>query len=122
MTIEVRLARNFEDLKTMVGPKRPDANVCWCLSYRIPAKENSELRGLARGERVKQLVQEELPPGVCSPTTVLTLWGVGSGSSARRHELRPATAKFRTSTTSTCGRCGACACVPGIEGRGSLTT
>jgi hypothetical protein len=64
MTIEVRLARNFDDLKTMVGPKRPDANVCWCLSYRIPSKENLELRGPARGERAKQLVQQELPPGV----------------------------------------------------------
>jgi GNAT superfamily N-acetyltransferase len=64
MAIEVRLARNFDDLKTMVGPKRPDANVCWCLSYRIPSKENLELRGLARGERARQLVQQELPPGV----------------------------------------------------------
>jgi GNAT superfamily N-acetyltransferase len=64
MTIEVRLASNFDDLKTMVGPKRPDANVCWCLSYRIPSKENLELRGPARGERANQLVQQELPPGV----------------------------------------------------------
>jgi GNAT superfamily N-acetyltransferase len=64
MTIEVRLARNFDDLKTMVGPKRPDSNVCWCLSYRIPSKENLELRGPARGERANQLVQQELPPGV----------------------------------------------------------
>ena len=64
MTIEVRPARNFEDLKTIVGPKRPDANVCWCLSYRIPSKENVALRGPARGERVKQLVREDLPPGV----------------------------------------------------------
>ena len=64
MTIEVRPARNFDDMTTMVGPKRPDATVCWCLSYRIPSKENLELRGPARGERVKQLVQEDLPPGV----------------------------------------------------------
>ena len=64
MTIEVRPARNFDDMTTMVGPKRPDATVCWCLSYRIPSKENLELRGPARGERVKRLVQQELPPGV----------------------------------------------------------
>ena len=32
----------------MVGPKRPDANVCWCLSYRIPSKENRALVGPAR--------------------------------------------------------------------------
>lgn len=32
MTIEVRAATVFDDLATMVGPKRPDASVCWCLS------------------------------------------------------------------------------------------
>ena len=64
MTIEVRPANSFDDVRTMLGPKRPDANVCWCLSYRIPSKENLELRGPARGERVRQLVQEDPPPGV----------------------------------------------------------
>jgi GNAT superfamily N-acetyltransferase len=48
----------------MVGPKRPDSNVCWCLSYRIPSKENSALQGTARGERARQLVEEAVPPGV----------------------------------------------------------
>jgi GNAT superfamily N-acetyltransferase len=38
--------------------------VCWCLSYRIPSKLNSELRGPARGEYVERLVRGELPPGV----------------------------------------------------------
>jgi GNAT superfamily N-acetyltransferase len=64
MAIEVRPASCFDDVKTMVGPKRPDSNVCWCLSYRIPSKENLELRGPARGERVEQLVHEDPPPGV----------------------------------------------------------
>lgn len=57
MTIDVRPARSFDDVKTMVGPKRPDANVCWCLSYRIGAKENAALRGTARGEKVAELMQ-----------------------------------------------------------------
>jgi GNAT superfamily N-acetyltransferase len=61
--IEVRAATVFDDVRTMLGPKRPDANVCWCLSYRIPSKENRALAGPARGERVKQLM-EEGPPGV----------------------------------------------------------
>lgn len=56
MAIEIRPADRFDDVKTMVGPKRPDANVCWCLSYRIPSKENRELVGPARGERVRQLM------------------------------------------------------------------
>lgn len=47
----------------MVGPKRPDANVCWCLSYRIPSKENRSLTGPARGERVRELMADA-PPGV----------------------------------------------------------
>jgi GNAT superfamily N-acetyltransferase len=64
MAIEVRPASSFDDVATMVGPKRPDANVCWCLSYRIPSKENLELRGPERGERVRLLVQEDPPPGV----------------------------------------------------------
>lgn len=41
----------------MVGPRRPDANVCWCLSHRIGSKENAALRGTARGEKVAELMQ-----------------------------------------------------------------
>lgn len=58
MAIEIRPATVFDDVRTMVGPKRPDANVCWCLSYRIPSKENQALAGPARGERVQQLIKE----------------------------------------------------------------
>jgi GNAT superfamily N-acetyltransferase len=64
MGIEVRPASSFEDVATMVGPRRPDADVCWCLSYRIPSKENTALHGPARGERVRQLMAEDPPPGV----------------------------------------------------------
>lgn len=64
MAIEVRPATVFADVATMVGPKRPDANVCWCLSYRIPSAENQSLSGTARGDRVRRLVKENPPPGV----------------------------------------------------------
>lgn len=65
MTIRTRPATEFTDVQTMLGPKRrPDANVCWCLSYRIPSKENLALKGSARGERVQQLIEEEGPIGV----------------------------------------------------------
>ncbi|WP_411374515.1 GNAT family N-acetyltransferase [Arthrobacter sp. MPF02] len=64
MAIEVRPATAFEDVKALVGPKRPDANVCWCLSYRIPSKQNQALHGPERGELVKQLVAQDPPPGV----------------------------------------------------------
>jgi GNAT superfamily N-acetyltransferase len=63
MTIEVRPATVFADVETVLGPKRPDANVCWCLTYRIPSKENVSLRGPARGEKVAALL-EHGPIGV----------------------------------------------------------
>jgi GNAT superfamily N-acetyltransferase len=47
----------------MVGPKRPDANVCWCLSYRLAAKENQSLRDTERGKKVAELMNQG-PPGV----------------------------------------------------------
>ncbi|MEM9563642.1 MAG: GNAT family N-acetyltransferase [Actinomycetota bacterium] len=63
MAIEVRPATEFGDVCTMVGPKRPDASVCWCLNYRLPSKENRALAGPARGERMRRIV-EHGPPGV----------------------------------------------------------
>ena len=65
MAIEVRPAAKFGDVKVMVGPRRADANVCWCLSYRLTSsKENRELVGKARGEKVRRLVRQNPPPGV----------------------------------------------------------
>lgn len=61
--IEVRPATVFADIETMVGPKRPDANVCWCLSYRIPSAQNRTLTGTARGRKVAALMKQG-PPGV----------------------------------------------------------
>ncbi len=63
MTIEVRPATVFTDVATMLGPKRPDANVCWCLSYRLPSTEHLALRGTERAEKVAELVRAG-PPGV----------------------------------------------------------
>ena len=63
MGLEVVPARRFADVATMVGPKKPTSNVSWCLSYRIPSKENLALHGTARGDRMKTLLREG-PPGV----------------------------------------------------------
>ena len=60
----MRPADVFDDVREVIGPKRPDANVCWCLSYRIPSKLNRELQGSARGELVAELCRSPLPPGV----------------------------------------------------------
>ncbi len=64
MAIEVRPATVFDDVKTMVGPKRPDSNVCWCLSYRVPSRLNQSLQKQERGKYVQKLVAEDPPPGV----------------------------------------------------------
>ncbi|MFD3515624.1 GNAT family N-acetyltransferase [Streptomyces sp. NPDC058657] len=64
MTIEVRPASVFEDVRAVIGPKSPGANVCWCLSYRLPAALNNTLRGPARGEYMAALCAEQPPPGV----------------------------------------------------------
>ncbi|MEJ3405641.1 GNAT family N-acetyltransferase [Rathayibacter sp. YIM 133350] len=65
MAIEVRPASVFDDVKALVGPKRPDANVCWCLSYRLTSSaESQRLTGIERGERVRELCGQTPPPGV----------------------------------------------------------
>jgi GNAT superfamily N-acetyltransferase len=64
MAITTRPATDFEGVRALVGPKRPDANVCWCLSHRVPAKLNRELVGPARAEFVRAMCESDLPPGV----------------------------------------------------------
>lgn len=64
MTIEVRPATEFDDVATLVGPRKPTSNVCFCLSYRIGNKENIALRGQARADRVRELCHQDPPPGV----------------------------------------------------------
>ncbi|MEV7283616.1 GNAT family N-acetyltransferase [Streptomyces sp. NPDC093252] len=63
-SFHVRPATVFEDVRAVVGPKSPDATVCWCLGYRIPSKLNRELKGPARGEYMAELCREDPPPGV----------------------------------------------------------
>ena len=58
MPITVRPATDFDDVATMLGPKRDDANVCWCLSYRLPSKENVALQGPARVKKVAALLKD----------------------------------------------------------------
>jgi GNAT superfamily N-acetyltransferase len=62
--IEVRPASVFPDVRDVIGPKSPTANVCFCLSYRIPSKLNNELRGPARAEYVAELCRATPAPGV----------------------------------------------------------
>ncbi len=66
MSIEVRPAtiERFDDVATMVGPKRPESSVCWCLSHRVDSRTNRELVGPARGDYVRELCGRDVAPGV----------------------------------------------------------
>ena len=54
----------FADVRTMLGPKNPTSSVCWCLSHRIPAKDNRALAGPERGAHVEALTRKPTKPGV----------------------------------------------------------
>lgn len=66
MSIEVKPATHarFDDLAIMIGPKRPDASVCWCLSHRVDAKTNNALSGTERRDYVEKLTRRTVAPGV----------------------------------------------------------
>ncbi len=62
--IEVRPAPSFADVATMVGPKKPGSNVCWCLSHRVDSRTNASMVGEERGEYVRGLTTKKVKPGV----------------------------------------------------------
>ncbi len=65
MPVEVRPATVFEDTAAVLGPRHPDSNACWCLSYRLlSSKVNQSLQRTARGEKMRGLLGEAPPPGV----------------------------------------------------------
>ena len=64
MTIEVKPANDFDDMATMFAPKNPESSVCWCLSWRLSSKENRELTGTDRADKVRELMARDRAPGV----------------------------------------------------------
>lgn len=64
MPIEVGPAHDFDDMATMFAPKNPQSLVCWCLSWRLSSRENRELAGPARADKVRELCARDLAPGV----------------------------------------------------------
>jgi hypothetical protein len=57
MSIVVRPAtkERFGGVATMLGLKKTDSSVCWCLSHRLDGKTNRPLAGRARAERQRGL-------------------------------------------------------------------
>jgi GNAT superfamily N-acetyltransferase len=84
--IEVRPAHDFEGMATMLGPKKPESSVCWCLSWRLSSKENRALVGTERADRVRELCARAVAPGVLA---YLDGEVVGWAGVAPRAELHP---------------------------------
>jgi GNAT superfamily N-acetyltransferase len=84
--IEVKPAHDFADMSTMFAPKNPESSVCWCLSWRLSSKENRELRGSDRADKVRGLCSRELAPGVLAYRDGEV---VGWAGIAPRSELHP---------------------------------
>jgi GNAT superfamily N-acetyltransferase len=62
--VEPATTERFDDVATMLGPRNPASNVCWCLSHRVDARTNRELVGPARREYVRELTGRPVAPGV----------------------------------------------------------
>ncbi len=60
----MRPATSFADVSAILGPKNPQATVCWCLSHRLDSKTNKALRGPQRGAYVEELTRQAVAPGV----------------------------------------------------------
>ena len=86
VSIEVRPAttERFDDVAVMLGPRSPNASVCWCLSHRLDSKTNRALAGTARGAYVKELSRRPVAPGVLAYDGVEV---VGWAAVAPRSEL-----------------------------------
>lgn len=61
--IEVLPATVFDDVAAVIGPKKPESTVCFCLSYRLGG-EVRDLRGQERAVRAAELCAMTPPPGV----------------------------------------------------------
>jgi len=85
-TIQVRPAHEFDDMATMFAPKKPESSVCWCLSWRLGSKENRQLTGTDRAEKVKELCSRKRAPGVLA---YIDDEVVGWAGVAPRSELHP---------------------------------
>ena len=64
MAITVKPAHDFDGMATMFAPRKPESSVCWCLSWRLSSKENRELTGTARADKVRELCARTRAPGV----------------------------------------------------------
>ena len=57
-------ADRFADLAVILGTKNPDTPACWCLTYRLPSRENRALAARDRPAVVQALCARPVAPGV----------------------------------------------------------
>jgi GNAT superfamily N-acetyltransferase len=57
-------AERFPDLAVILGTRSPDTPACWCLSYRLPSRENRALTPRERPAAVLALCSRPVRPGV----------------------------------------------------------
>src|SRR4051794_9818002 len=57
-------ADRFADLAVILGTRNPDTPACWCLSYRLPSRENRALAARDRPAAVQALCARPVAPGV----------------------------------------------------------
>lgn len=57
-------ADRFDDVAAVLAPKNPQAQACWCLSYRLPTSEFRALAGPDQQGRLRRYAEEGTPPGV----------------------------------------------------------
>jgi GNAT superfamily N-acetyltransferase len=84
ITVEPATSARFDDVALVLGPKKPEASVCWCLSHRVDSKTNRELVGPARADYVRKLCERPVAPGVLAYDGAEV---VGWAAAAPRSEL-----------------------------------
>ncbi|WP_173141795.1 GNAT family N-acetyltransferase [Kibdelosporangium persicum] len=66
MSLEVHpaTADRFDDVATLLRPRREDAPACWCLYYRLTSSEFNKLKGKERPQHMRDLCEREHSPGM----------------------------------------------------------
>ncbi|WP_026552664.1 GNAT family N-acetyltransferase [Arthrobacter sp. H20] len=89
MDIEVHpaTADRFDDVSSLLRPRREDAPSCWCLAYRLSSGELNSLTAAQRPERVRELCGGDLSPGVIAYRNSEPLGWCGMGPRAGMERL-----------------------------------
>ena len=66
MTVEIRPGTSdlFPDVAVVVGPAKPTAHACWCLSYRLPPGDFNGLDEASKPGVLKDLCERDVSPGL----------------------------------------------------------